>query len=221
MEEDRLLVEEGERREQKQKRRNPLLLIAGLFVLGIALALLLFGGRLFNGRNTVDETADRQQIPSLSGVNREGVPLPGRGAPLNVGDVAHDFSLPDLDGNQVSLSEFEGRPVIVNFWATWCPPCRLEMPTFQNVFETHQDDGLVILAVNEAERSGTVNDFFYDEMGFSYTPLLDEDAQVGEAYGAVGLPSTFFINGSGVVTAVHRGALTQAQLEGYLAEIIP
>ena len=119
------------------------------------------------------------------------------------------------------MSDFAGRPVIVNFWATWCPPCRLEMPDFQRIYEAHEDDGLVILAVNEAERPEKVSDFFYDEMGFSYTPLLDEDAAVGAAYGAVGLPSTFFVNGSGEVTAVHRGGLTTSQLEHYLTEIIP
>lgn len=207
--------------EQSQKKQSPLLLIMGFFALGIALALLLFGGRLFGGESPTDETADLEQIPSLSGVNREGVPLPVRGAPLNVGDTAYNFSLSDQTGNQVALADFAGKPVIVNFWATWCPPCRQEMPAFQRVYEAHEDDDLVILAINEAERPEAVSAFFYDEMGFSYTPLMDEEAAVGEAYGAVGLPATFFIDGSGEVTAVHRGGLTQAQIELYLEEIIP
>lgn len=203
------------------RERNPLLLAVGLFILGIALAVLLFGSRLFNNSSDAEDAVDLPQVPALSGVNREDIPLPQSGAPLNVGDKAHEFSLVDLEGNQVALSDFAGQPVIVNFWATWCPPCRLEMPSFQRVFETHAADDLVILAVNEAERAETVEAFFYDEMGFSYTPLLDEEAAVGEAYGAIGLPSTFFINGSGEVTAVHRGLLTDGQLGGYLEGILP
>ena len=201
------------------KGRSPLLLIAGLFVLGLALALLLFGNQLFVGRQQEEESI-LDQVPSSSGVNREDVPLPGRGAPLNVGDNAHNFSLPDLDGQQVTLAEFQGKPVVINFWATWCPPCRLEMPEFQRAYEENQEDDLVILAVNEAEQSEVVRSFFYDQMGYTFTPLLDEEGQVAEAYGAIGLPSTFFVNAAGEVTAVHRGALSQAQLQNYLKDTI-
>ena len=161
-----------------------------------------------------------EQVPSSGIVNRDEVPLPGRGAPLNVGDVAHDFSLPGLDGNQVALSEFRGKPVIVNFWATWCPPCRLEMPEFQRAYEAHEEDDLVILAVNEAEQAEVVSSFFFEQMGYTYTPLLDEEGQVAEAYGAIGLPATFFVDAGGEVTAVHRGLLTQGQLEQYLEQTI-
>jgi len=201
------------------KGRNPFLLIAGLFVFGLALALLLFGNQLFAGRQQEKESI-LDQVPSSSGVNREDVPLPGRGAPLNVGDTAHNFSLPDLEGRQVTLDEFQGKPVIINFWATWCPPCRLEMPEFQRAFEKFQEDDLVILAVNEAEQLEVVRSFFYDQMGYTYTPLLDEESQVAEAYGAIGLPATFFVNAAGEVTAVHRGALTQSQLQNYLEDTI-
>ncbi len=209
-----------EKKQQSHKKPNPLFFIAGLFVLGMALALLLFGGRLFDDRSTAGEAVDMPQIPALTGVNREGVPLPKSGAPLNPGELAHPFNLPDLEGNQVALSDFAGRPVIVNFWATWCAPCRIEMPAFQNVYDAHKEDGLVILAVNQAERPETVNDFFYEEMDFSYIPLLDEETAIGRAYGAVGLPATFFINESGEVTAVHRGGLTEDQIDTYLQDIL-
>jgi peroxiredoxin len=94
------------------------------------------------------------------------------------------------------------------------------MPEFQRIFETHQEDGLVILAINQAEEPEVVRSFFYDEMGYTYTPLLDEESRVAEAYGAIGLPSTFFVNAAGEVTAVHRGALTQSQLQSYLEDTI-
>lgn len=206
-------------KENASKGRNPVWLVAGFFVLGLALALLLFGNQISPGRQQ-EEASILEQVPSARGVNREDVPLPESGAPINVGDTAYNFSLTDLDGTQVTLAEFEGKPVVVNFWATWCPPCRLEMPEFQQAFEDYQEDDLVILAVNEAEQPETVRSFFYDQMGYTYTPLLDEEGEVAEAYGAVGLPSTFFIDASGQVTAVHRGALTQGQLQNYLAETI-
>jgi peroxiredoxin len=202
-----------------KKERNPIWLIAGLFVLGLALALLLFGNQLLPSQQ--QDSADLQQVPAYRGVNREDVPLPEGGAPLNVGDTAYNFDLPDLDGQQVTLSEFAGKPVVINFWATWCPPCRLEMPEFQRAYEEYEEENLVILAINEAEQPEVVRSFFYDEMGYTYTPLLDQEGEVAEAYGAVGLPSTFFIDGSGAVTAVHRGALTQDQLQNYLGDIIP
>ena len=129
-------------------------------------------------------------------------------------------SLPDLDGRQVTLAEFQGKPVVINFWATWCPPCRLEMPEFQRAYEAYQEDDLVILAVNAAEQPEVVRSFFYDQMGYTFTPLLDEEGQVAEVFGAIGLPSTYFVNAAGEVTAVHRGALTQAQLQSYLKDTI-
>ncbi len=212
-------AENKKQKKTKRQGRNPLLLIAGLFVLGLSLALLLFGNQIFADRQQEEESI-LEQVPSSKGINREDVPLPERGAPLNVGDTAHNFSLPNLDGQQVTLAEFQGKPVVINFWATWCPPCRLEMPEFQRAYEAYQEDDLVILAVNAAEQPEVVRSFFYDQMGYTFTPLLDEEGQVGEAYGAIGLPSTFFVNATGEVTAVHRGALSQTQLQNYLEDTI-
>jgi peroxiredoxin len=209
----------SKKKRSNSKSRSPIWLIAGFFLLGLALALLLFGSQIF-GEGGQESDVILEQIPAPRGVNREGVPLPESGAPLNVGDTAYNFELPDLDGQQVALTDFQGKPVVVNFWATWCPPCRIEMPEFQRAYEQHEEDDLVILAVNEAEEPDTVRSFFYDEMAYTYTPLLDEEGKVAEAYGAIGLPATFFINEQGTVTAVHRGALTQGQLEGYLEEIL-
>ena len=141
------------------------------------------------------------QVPEFSITEPEIAQLPSAGLStgiLKVGDVAHDFTLNDLDGNLVSLSDYGGRPVIVNFWATWCAPCRIEMPELQAAFEQHQDDGLAILALDQDEPAEVAGAYFYDEMGLTFTPLLDENSAVSTHYGSYGvLPSTYFIDASG------------------------
>lgn len=201
---------------QTKSNRNIILVMAGFFLLGMALALFLFGGSFLDNFSG-EEPADMPQITS-----------PGQGTKasnlaintLVAGDRAADFSLLDLDGNVVSLHDFAGQPVVINFWATWCAPCRIEMPELQNAYDTYQDQDLVILAVNAQEEEQHVREFFA-ELGLTFPALLDSDGQVGGAYGAFGLPSTYFVNRSGEVTAVHRGILSEDQIEVYLAQILP
>jgi peroxiredoxin len=139
---------------------------------------------------------------------------------LAVGNLAYDFQLQDLNGRSVSLTDFRGQPVIVNFWATWCAPCRIEMPELQATYEKYKDDGLVILALDQDESPEIVRSFFYDEFGLTFTPLLDVEQEVAQQYGVFNFPSSFFINADGVITAIHRGPALQSQLEEYLADMI-
>jgi peroxiredoxin len=140
---------------------------------------------------------------------------------LQAGDQAYDFTLQDLDGNSVNLVDFRGRPVIVNFWATWCAPCRIEMPELQAAFDHYQDEDLVILALDQDEPIDVARAYFYDEMNLTFTPLLDENSAIATSYGSYSvLPTSYFINGEGLVTAVHRGPMTMSQIEGYMADTI-
>lgn len=142
---------------------------------------------------------------------------------VTVGAAAPDFTLLDLDGNEVSLSDFVGQPVIVNFWAEWCAPCRSEMPEFQRAFEAHhEEDGLVILAVNQADPENVIREFFYDEMELTFTPLMDDRVEVAVEYGAFRtLPTTVFITPEGIVSRLYRGPLNQAFLDRFLEDILP
>jgi peroxiredoxin len=215
------LIDDIEQEEKKSNGRNPLLLFGGFAILGIALALLLFGSNLFGAEEAESEgeTAVLQQVPDFntaSGVAR----LPSGNEALTVGDLAHDFKLQDLGGNSVSLTDFRGQPLIINFWATWCPPCLIEMPELQASFEKYKEDGLVILALDQDESAEVVRSFFHDEFGLTFTPLLDVDQAVAGQYGVLNFPSSFFINGDGIITAIHRGPALQAQIDDYLAETI-
>ncbi|KPK04657.1 MAG: hypothetical protein AMJ56_17050 [Anaerolineae bacterium SG8_19] len=157
----------------------------------------------------------------MSSNTDQSPPTSGSRSGLLVGDQAYDFTLSDLDGNPVSLANFRGQPVIVNFWATWCAPCRIEMPELQEAFEKYKGDGLVILALDQDEPVEVARSYFYDEMDLTFTPLQDEGSAIATTYGSFGvLPSTFFIDSDGIVQAIHRGPLTLGQIEGYLADIL-
>jgi peroxiredoxin len=209
--------------------RKSLLIFAGFALLGAALALLLFGRDLFTGDGrpaavvgqaevTTAEEGLLGQVSELPPVDAAEVTAGADDGILEVGDTAYDFTLNDLDGRPVRLSDFRGRPVVVNFWATWCAPCRLEMPVFQQLYEKHQDDGLVILALNQSEQPAVARDYFYDEMDLTFTPLLDENSDISALYGSYSvLPSTFFIDPDGKVAAIHRGPLTEGLMLDYLA----
>lgn len=199
--------------------RSPLIIITGLAILGVALALLIFGDNLF-GAKEENNQAGLQQIPNFD-TTSSIASLPGDDTLLQIGDAAYDFQAQDLAGNTIALSDFAGQPVILNFWATWCPPCRIEMPELQATYEKYQDDGLIILALDQDEAAETVRSFFYDEFGLTFTPLLDVDQTVAEQYGVFNYPTSIFVNGDGIITAIHRGAVLQSQLDDYLADMIP
>jgi len=138
-----------------------------------------------------------------------------------VGELAPDFQLPNLEGQSISLSDFRGEPVLVNFWASWCGPCRYEMPFIQEVYEEWSASGLVMLAINQGESLSTVDDFMQSG-NYSFPVLLDTQGQVADQYNILGIPATFFIDEDGVIQAIKIGAFSsKAEIETMLSEIIP
>ncbi|MCB0017672.1 MAG: TlpA family protein disulfide reductase [Anaerolineales bacterium] len=205
--------------ETPQATRNPIVLLLGFAVLGVAAGLILFGGPLFGSQDVGDVTnpslLDQLSELEVSTPAISQIPSGSLGA-FAVGDTPTDFVLEDTAGNVVRLSDFRGRPVVINFWATWCAPCRVEMPELQAAYEAHQDDGLVLLAINRDESREQVVEFI-DELGLTFTPLLDLGAVVSDEYQIQNMPTTYFLNEAGEVTAVHLGALIDIQLDEYLA----
>src|SRR5262245_6416761 len=133
-----------------------------------------------------------------------------------VGAPAPDFTLKNLSGNSVTLSNLKGQVVLINFWATWCGPCRVEMPAIQRRYDAFKDQGLAVLAVNFDEPITDVS-AFARSLNLTFTVLLDPDGVVNDLYHVGGYPSTFIVDRSGMITKLHIGLMTEKQLDNYLA----
>jgi peroxiredoxin len=150
--------------------------------------------------------------------DQPATPLPVTLAPPRVLADAPmiDFTLTSLDGEAVSLSDYNGRIVFLNFWATWCTPCKKELPAFQAFQAQQPADGPVILAVDVAETPEQVRAFL-DEFGVTgLTILLDPDLTASDSYGIFNLPTTFVINRQGIVSYIKYGETTIDDLNAYL-----
>ena len=142
-------------------------------------------------------------------------------AGAQIGEQAPDFTLTDLDGNQVRLSDLRGRPVIVNFWASWCVPCRDEFPLLADAVAAHAGQGLALVGIVYDDNAEAARQFM-DEFGASWPALTDPDGAVARRYGIFGPPETFFIGRDGTVVGRQIGELNssdmQRQLRGILDE---
>ena len=119
-------------------------------------------------------------------------------AALKEGTASIDFTLSDLSGKKVSLSQYRGKLVFLNFWATWCPPCRAEMPAMERLYQKLKDKGLEILAVDLQEDAKTVQKFVKDNK-LNFKVVLDADGRMGATYGARSIPTTYIIGRNGDV----------------------
>jgi peroxiredoxin len=120
-------------------------------------------------------------------------------SPAFSAEKAADFTLPDINGKKVNLSEFRGKVVLLNFWATWCGPCRAEMPSLNNLYNEFKDKGFVVLAVSVDASEKPVKSF-EKELKLSFPVLMDKNKAVSfDEYGVLGLPTTFLIDKNGVM----------------------
>ena len=150
-----------------------------------------------------------------SGPAAGGVPTP---VPDRVaeGEPAPDFTATTAEGEPITLSDLRGRPVVLNFWATWCAPCRVEMPALQGASERYADSGLIILAVNAMEPADRVSAYM-QELGLTFPAVLDPDGAVLDLYGIRVFPTTVVIDAGGRVQAQHYGPLTDDLIDEYMA----
>jgi len=139
------------------------------------------------------------------------------------GHPAPDFTLKTMDGEEHKLSDDHGKPVLINFWTTWCPPCKSEMPDIQAAYEKYQDKGFTVLSVNftAEDKIKDVSDFIA-KYRLTFPVLLDNSGDVtAELYGVVGLPVSFFIDHKGVIRHIEVGGLRPEVIDQYIQEILP
>ncbi len=131
-----------------------------------------------------------------------------------------DFTLDTLDGGRFTLSAQAGKPVIVNFWATWCPPCRAELPAFEEVYRGYHDKGLIVVGVDVAESPEVVAQYV-QQVGLTFPIALDASGEVTELYHIQGMPTTLFVGRDGKIKdMVIGGPLTRAAIESKISELM-
>jgi peroxiredoxin len=161
-------------------RPHWLLMMAGVFLLGLAWIVW---------------TAHPEQAAAA-----------GRASSPHRGFTAPDFDLETLGGDRLRLSDLRGQVVVVNLWASWCPPCRAEMPALQQLFEAYREDGLVVVAVNATDQdSANAARTFVAEHGLTFPVVLDALGEASRAYALQAMPSTYVVDRRGVIREVVIG----------------
>ncbi|WP_185806871.1 peroxiredoxin family protein [Bacillus salinus] len=133
-----------------------------------------------------------------------------------VGTKAQDFELQTLDGKLVKLSDYQGKKVLLNFWATWCPPCKVEIPEMIRFYEENQED-IEILAVNLDPKSDVKA--FANDYSMNFPILLDEGSRVQRMYQVLTIPTSYFIDTNGVIQIKHTGPLSEGDMEKYTEKL--
>jgi peroxiredoxin len=190
-------------------------LIAAALLAAIAAALVAF--RATDSDDEPVPAADAAPIdsPSCAGDQADAAGALS-GAGVTVGAPAPDFALRDVNGMGVRLADCAGSVVFVNFWATWCGPCKKELPEMQRLHEARRDEGLVILAINVEESAEQARAFF-EERGLTMPLLLDSGGEVYRQYGLNGLPDSFFVDREGNVATLQYGQLSASKMRERLA----
>jgi cytochrome c biogenesis protein CcmG, thiol:disulfide interchange protein DsbE len=138
------------------------------------------------------------------------------------GFLAPDFTLASLSGDMITLSDYRGRPVLINLWTSWCPPCRAEMPAMQRVYDVYQEQGFEILAVNATQQDNLQDVIaFVEEYDLSFQILLDSSGEVSRMYRLRSLPTSFFVDGNGIIQeVVFGGPMAEALLRVRVEQLL-
>ena len=171
--------------------------IGGAIVLGVLAFFLLGQERIRAGEESY------QSLYSSLGIQRISPPV-----------KAEDFTLENLEGSPVSLKDFQGKVVFLNFWATWCPPCRAEMPHMEKLWQKFKEEDFVILAVDLREGKEKVSSFV-KENGYTFPVLLDSGGEVANTYGIRAIPTTYLVDPEGKIAGKALGARDWASQDAF------
>jgi len=196
-----------------------------LQIVGVLAAMVVVAGVLVALNSPIASAPE----PTLPAPGSGFVPVSDPVEGLRVGDVAPELTgtvngetveLRDLDGKVIRLADLRGRPVWINFWATWCPPCQEETPVLRDLYESHRDDGLALIAISVQET--TVEDVraYVDRYDLGYTVGFDATSAIFHTYRAFGLPTQLFLDRNGVIRNVVLGPVTRDQAEQILAPLL-
>lgn len=178
-----------------------------LVVLGLTGALVMGLAYLIN-----------RPSASASGIQAVTLSGPSKGAAPKLGTPAQDFTATDVEGQQVSLSDYQGKAVWLTFGATWCAACQAEAPDIQAAYEKHKAAGVVVLAIFISEDAATVKDYA-DRVGLTFPKIGDADTAIASAYRVNGIPVHFFIDRSGVLRSVVTGSMTPERMDAAIAAV--
>jgi peroxiredoxin len=155
----------------------------------------------------MDKKTEPENTSQATTANNEG---------LKIGAKAPDFEMKTLSGETVKLSSLKGKKVMLNFWATWCPPCKAEMPEMEQFYKEAGKD-VVILAVNIDPQLDVKG--FVDKNGITFPILLDEDDHVNETYQVLSIPTTYFINSNGLIQNKYTGAMNLESMKQFTSKL--
>ncbi len=167
---------------------------------------------------TLLNPAELAKLPGPDAPPPTPTPLPSQPTAPYEGNLAPDFTLPGLSGDTLSLNDYRGKPILINFWASWCPPCRSELPALQAAYTKYGND-IGFVAVDVKENRDTVAAFI-DDMGLTFPVALDAEGQIAQLYEIRGTPTTVFVAADGTVTARHVGPLDEAAIDNYLGPLL-
>lgn len=177
--------------------------------IGIGILLLLIGWGVYD-----------YSMGHSSGADTDSATIEQSDAEVGIkrGNLAPDFKLMDTGGETVQLSDYRGKRIVLNFWATWCPPCRAEMPHMEKVYEQHEED-TVVLGVNLTHTEKNTSDIeaFEQDFELSFPILLDAEGSVSDNYRIVAYPTTYMIDRNGVIHEIYMGAINDEVMNRSLA----
>ena len=201
--------------------RTPLRLGAAAAIVAIALVGLWQAGVLFAPANETSVTPAGENIsvspadPTLPTPNARDLPVG-----LKAGELAPNFEFSTYEGERKRLSDYRGRPVFLNFWATWCGPCRAEMPNMQTILEEFADHDLAVIAVNNGETLRPAQRFL-DGISVELTAFAYDPGQaIVQLYQVLGMPTSYFIDREGVITRLHIGLATPSIMRSAVTEAL-
>ncbi|CCQ93216.1 Alkyl hydroperoxide reductase/ Thiol specific antioxidant/ Mal allergen [[Clostridium] ultunense Esp] len=180
----------------------------------IILAVVLVGGLYYftmvKGEETTEELVPENNVSEETNSETNGEDITEDFVPdISIGEEAPNFTLKNLDGEEVSLTDYRGKTVLINFWATWCKYCDIEMPDLQKLDKENED--LVVLAVDVMEKKSLVEEYIA-EGGYDFQVVLDEDGDIAKLYLVSAFPTSYFVDKDGILLGGVPGMMTYAQM---------